>query len=43
MLLLGLEISTWYTYFTNQIIPDYDIIRIKSFTKTLTAIQKRQE
>jgi outer membrane receptor for ferrienterochelin and colicins len=21
---LGLEISTWYTYFTNQIIPDYD-------------------
>ena len=21
---LGLEIATWYTYFTNQIIPDYD-------------------
>ena len=21
---LGLEMSTWYTYFTNQIIPDYD-------------------
>ena len=22
--LLGLEASTWYTYFTNQILPDYD-------------------
>jgi outer membrane receptor for ferrienterochelin and colicins len=21
---LGIELSTWYTYFTNQIIPDYD-------------------
>src|SRR5690606_33225439 len=21
---LGFEFSTWYTYFTNQIIPDYD-------------------
>ncbi len=22
--MLGLDASTWYTYFTNQIVPDYD-------------------